>query len=82
MHVLFDQRLPKAAVAFCLVVMTSPALAQKLPGVQEKGLHVPSGLKIDGKTAEWDNPFQAFNKNIGVIPKKVFTLITLKLTVS
>ena len=38
------------------------ATAQKLPGVQPSiGLRAPADIKIDGKTTEWDNKFQAYN---------------------
>jgi len=36
--------------------------AQKLPNVQPStGLRVPANIKVDGKTTEWDNSFQAYN---------------------
>ncbi len=37
------------------------ANAQKLPNVQTTSLRAPANLKIDGKTTEWDNKFQAYN---------------------
>ncbi len=42
------------------------ANAQKLPTVQQAGLYAPANVKIDGKTAEWDNKFQAYNKSTSV----------------
>lgn len=42
------------------------ANAQKLPTVQPTGLYAPANIKIDGKAAEWDNKFQAYNKNTSV----------------
>lgn len=39
------------------------ANAQKLPNVQQAGLYAPANVKVDGKTTEWDNKFQAYNKN-------------------
>jgi len=36
--------------------------AQKLPNVQQTSLRAPANIKIDGKAAEWDNQFQAYNK--------------------
>lgn len=39
------------------------ANAQKLPNMQEAGVYAPANVKIDGKTTEWNNQFQAFNKS-------------------
>lgn len=36
-------------------------LGQKLPNKQEKSVWAPANIKIDGKTDEWDNKFQAYN---------------------
>lgn len=36
--------------------------AQKLPAVQEKSVYAPADIKIDGKTVEWSDKFQAYNK--------------------
>jgi hypothetical protein len=42
--------------------MVSLALhAQKLPNVQTISLRAPAGVKIDGKTKEWNNRFQCYN---------------------
>ncbi len=38
------------------------ATAQKLPGVQEKGLRAPAKVKIDGDAAEWGQ-FMAYNNS-------------------
>jgi hypothetical protein len=38
-----------------------PVKAQKLPNVQQTGLRAPTSIKIDGKTDEWNNKFQAYN---------------------
>ncbi|MBE9667930.1 hypothetical protein [Mucilaginibacter boryungensis] len=35
--------------------------AQKLPSEQKESFYAPPGLKIDGKTTEWGNKFQAHN---------------------
>ncbi|GGA94627.1 hypothetical protein [Mucilaginibacter rubeus] len=35
--------------------------AQKLPGIQQSSLRAPSNVKIDGKSTEWSNKFQAYN---------------------
>lgn len=42
------------------------ASAQKLPKVQTTSVAAPANIKIDGKTTEWNNKFQAFNRNIEV----------------
>jgi len=36
--------------------------AQKLPNVQLTNLRAPAAIKIDGKAAEWNNQFQAYNR--------------------
>ena len=35
--------------------------AQKLPNVQQTSLRLPANVKIDGKTTEWGDKFQAYN---------------------
>jgi hypothetical protein len=47
----------------CLLIGAS-ASAQKLPTVQQVSLHAPKNIKIDGKTTEWNNQFQALNHNV------------------
>lgn len=37
------------------------AIAQKLPAKQEVSLRAPNNIKIDGKTTEWNDEFQAYN---------------------
>jgi len=37
---------------------------QKLPGTQTASLRAPANIKIDGKTTEWENKFQAYNRNV------------------
>jgi len=44
-----------AALAF------ANANAQKLPNKQEASVRIPSNVKIDGKSTEWNNQFQAYN---------------------
>jgi len=46
---------------FPALFLVIAANAQKLPNVQEAGLRAPSKVKIDGKTTEWNNQFQAYN---------------------
>lgn len=35
--------------------------AQKLPNIQKENLRAPAGIKVDGKSTEWDDKFQAYN---------------------
>lgn len=42
------------------------AQAQKLPNVQTASVLAPANIKIDGKTTEWNNHLQAYNKATGV----------------
>jgi hypothetical protein len=37
------------------------ANAQKLPTVQQVSLRAPTGVKIDGRTGEWGDKFEAYN---------------------
>ena len=46
---------------FSLGIISVIAGAQKLPAVQKVSLRAPADIKIDGKTTEWDNKFQAYN---------------------
>jgi hypothetical protein len=52
-------------VLFLLEVsfITFTANAQNLPNVQKESVIAPANVKIDGKVTEWDNKFQAYNKN-------------------
>jgi hypothetical protein len=47
----------------CAGIISFSANAQKLPKVQTVSLRAPSNIKIDGKTTEWNNQFQAYNPN-------------------
>ena len=49
-----------------VIVTGLSAIAQKLPNVQSVGLYAPTGVKVDGKAAEWGNDFQAYNKGTAV----------------
>lgn len=51
---------------YLFLIMIVAANAQKLPDIQKSGLRAPANLRIDGKATEWNNKFQAFNKNIDV----------------
>jgi hypothetical protein len=42
------------------------AVSQRLPNLQKESLRAPADIKIDGKAAEWDNKFRAFNKSTEV----------------
>jgi len=44
-----------------LLGMSLSINAQKLPNVQTVSLRAPANIKIDGKSTEWDNTFQAYN---------------------
>ena len=58
-------KINRAAYCFLATIITCiSASAQKLPAVQQISVKPPNNLKIDGKTTEWDNKFQAFNNGI------------------
>jgi hypothetical protein len=46
-------------IVFLLIAIS--AFAQKLTNKQEVSLHAPTNIKIDGKTNEWGDQFQAYN---------------------
>ena len=50
-------------LACMLLIFALQADAQKLPNKQGKSIRAPADVKIDGKTNEWNNEFQAFNSN-------------------
>src|ERR1700744_4874348 len=47
---------------FFLSAICLTANAQKLPNVQPAGIRAPADIKMDGKTTEWNNQFQAYNR--------------------
>ncbi len=49
-------------LAGLLLPCTFTAFAQKLPNKQEAAVFAPDKVKIDGKTTEWGDKFQAYNK--------------------
>ena len=53
----------KLFLLFAWTSLFSTANAQKLPDVQKGTLRAPVNIKIDGKPDEWNNQFQAYNKN-------------------
>jgi len=55
------QNILKIAFTLLLHITVIAAYAQKLPNKQEISLRAPADIKIDGKTKEWDNKFQAYN---------------------
>lgn len=60
---------PKQLTRFTLGILLTgsiSAYAQKLPGTQPNSLRAPVDIKIDGKTTEWNNQFQAYNKATSV----------------
>jgi hypothetical protein len=58
----------KSKTNSCILIITALLLsfisvnAQKLPNIQKVSMRAPANTKIDGKTTEWDNKFQAYNK--------------------
>ncbi len=42
------------------------ANAQKLPNKQTISIYAPTGIKIDGKTDEWNNKYEAYNDNVAL----------------
>lgn len=50
---------------FTISAVNTPntTFAQNLPKVQEESIQAPSNIKIDGKTTEWGDSFQAYNTN-------------------
>jgi hypothetical protein len=57
------KKLKKTIPAIVMGIACFAATAQKLPAIQKSGLAAPATIKIDGKAAEWDDTFQAYNKN-------------------
>jgi hypothetical protein len=47
-------------------IISFTTIAQKLPKIQTKSLRAPNDIKIDGKSSEWNNKFQAYNSNTGI----------------
>ena len=48
------------------VIISFAANAQKLPTVQKISLRAPFNIKIDGKTTEWGDKFQAYNPSTDI----------------
>ncbi|GAB2982856.1 hypothetical protein GCM10027049_19600 [Mucilaginibacter puniceus] len=51
----------KLAITIVTLSLAFTAYAQKLPNLQTTSLRIPPNSKIDGKTTEWNNNFQAYN---------------------
>jgi hypothetical protein len=49
-----------------LSTITFSVTAQKLPDVQTRSLALPASVLVDGKTIEWNNTFQAFNRQTNI----------------
>jgi hypothetical protein len=49
-----------------LALLSLSAFAQKLPGTQETSVWAPANIKVDGKTTEWNDTYQALNKTTNV----------------
>ncbi|RZA02059.1 MAG: hypothetical protein EOP47_08415 [Sphingobacteriaceae bacterium] len=48
-------------ILWLILLITTQAIAQKLPNTQTASLRTPANIKIDGKATEWNNQFQAYN---------------------
>ena len=49
-------------VLLVLILNTYWASGQKLPNTQAKSVYAPADIKINGKTSEWNDTLQAYNK--------------------
>jgi len=56
----------KFTLSALLLGICFTANAQKLPNVQLTSVRAPSSIKMDGKAAEWDYQFQAYNNATNV----------------
>lgn len=54
------------ALLLPLLFLSIIANAQKLPKIQTTSVLAPANIKVDGKTTEWNNKFQAFNRTTEV----------------
>lgn len=54
--------LNKAFSIFLIAIISFTANAQKLTATQQISMRAPDNIKIDGKTTEWNDKFQAYNK--------------------
>jgi hypothetical protein len=58
--------LPKSTFILIATFITLNVNAQKLPNVQTTSLRAPATVKIDGKTTEWNDQLQAYNKSTNI----------------
>jgi hypothetical protein len=54
----------KYSVIFLFLIISFSAKSQKLPTIQTISLLAPKEIKIDGKSTEWGNKFQAYNNAV------------------
>lgn len=57
----------KIVYATCLFLSSIYGFAQKLPDIQNTGVVAPVGIKIDGKSTEWNDTFSAENKRTEIL---------------
>src|ERR1700744_1620274 len=50
----------------CFLLGAALCLAQKLPNKQENSAWAPANIKIDGKTDDWNNQFNAYNPGAAI----------------
>ena len=55
------ERLYKNFPIIMIAIVPLTSNAQKLPNIQTASLRAPDNIKIDGKTTEWNDKFQAYN---------------------
>ncbi len=58
--------LKRNVILILLFAYYNPVFAQKLPNKQDVNLLTPIDIKIDGKSTEWGNQFQAYNNSTEV----------------
>ncbi|QKJ29431.1 hypothetical protein HQ865_06570 [Mucilaginibacter mali] len=52
---------PLILLTVALLSNSFSAIGQKLPNKQETSVYAPADIKIDGKSTEWNDKFQAYN---------------------
>jgi len=52
----------KNVLLFALLFVATATQAQKLPNVQTSSLKAPANVKVDGRSTEWGDKLQAYNK--------------------
>jgi uncharacterized protein YpmB len=57
-------RLKSIVMILITSIISSLAVAQKLPGSQKTSLRAPANIKVDGKATEWKGGMQAYNRAI------------------